>query len=165
MPKIYLRWGDLFTLFIILIMIAALIIAKDWPLRASIIVLALGGAGLILAIAQLILDITRPPEKEEARPVYEIRSFNSVDPALYSKNSMEMWAWFIGTIAMIPVLSLPVTMVLFVFLYSKIYGASWTLSFSLSGATAFFIWGLYMRLMDVYWPDSLLGNYIPLLSS
>lgn len=165
MPKIYFRWGDLFTIFVIVLLAVALLLAKEWPLRASILVLVLGGVGLLLALIQLGMDITRPPEKEEARPVYEIRSFNSVDPALYSRNSLEMWSWFAGTIAMIPVLSMPVTLTLFVFLYSKVYGASWLVSLCMGGFTAVFIWGLYMRLMDVYWPDSLLGRVIPVLAN
>ena len=37
-----------FTGFIGFIMLAALFVAKDWPIRASIIIVLLGGVGVIL---------------------------------------------------------------------------------------------------------------------
>ena len=45
-----------FTAFVVLIMLAALFVAKDWPVRASIIILLLGSIGVVLALAQLRLD-------------------------------------------------------------------------------------------------------------
>ena len=46
------RPTDFFTLFIGLAILAAMIAAWDWPLRASIIVLVLGSAGLVMVAAQ-----------------------------------------------------------------------------------------------------------------
>ena len=39
-----------FTGFIGLVMLAALFVAKDWPIRASIIILLLGSVGIILVV-------------------------------------------------------------------------------------------------------------------
>ena len=45
-----------FTAFIGLVIIGALFVAKDWPVRASIIILLLGGIGVILTGIQLAMD-------------------------------------------------------------------------------------------------------------
>ena len=57
--------GLLFTLFIGVVMASALWFARDWPIRASIGVLALGGIGVVLALWQFILDIKRSDANQE----------------------------------------------------------------------------------------------------
>jgi hypothetical protein len=52
----YGRERVLFTSFIGLLILAALFVAKDWPVRASIIILLLGSVGLVLVVCQLVLD-------------------------------------------------------------------------------------------------------------
>ena len=52
--------GLLFTLFVGAVMLSALWFARDWPIRASIGVYALGGIGVVLAIWQIVLDARRP---------------------------------------------------------------------------------------------------------
>ncbi|MEE8283823.1 MAG: hypothetical protein V3R63_02405, partial [Alphaproteobacteria bacterium] len=48
--------SDLFTVFIILVLGAAVAVASQWELRASIIILFLGSFGVVLATAQLAID-------------------------------------------------------------------------------------------------------------
>lgn len=163
MQKLNFRKADLFTVFIIAMLVTALLMSRDWPLRASILVIVLGLVGLALAIAQLVLDLRRPSSKAGNKPTYEVRNFNDADPALASKGSLEMWSWLVGLVCSIPVLGLPVTLTVFVFLYAKIYGASWKMAAFMGMGTALFIYGLYVELMDVYWPPSLLGRVFDFL--
>ena len=44
----------LFTSFVGLVIVGALFVATDWPVRASIIVLLLGSIGIVLAAMQLV---------------------------------------------------------------------------------------------------------------
>ena len=46
-----------FTAFVGLVMVAALFVAKDWPVRASIIIFLLGGVGVVLDLIQLRIDL------------------------------------------------------------------------------------------------------------
>lgn len=160
MRMVHFRWGDLFTAFIILLLAGALIEAWSWDLRASIIILSLGGVGLVLAIAQLVADLRRHPAEAAARPTYEIRSTDEADSKL-GRRSLEMWAWLVGLVLAIPIVGLPVALVTFVFVYAKVYGAGWMLATFLAGLVGAFTFGIYDRLMYVYWPESLLGKWFP----
>jgi hypothetical protein len=159
-PEVQFRPTSLFTIFIVFLLIAALIEALNWELRASIIVLVLGGAGLVLAVAQLVLELRRHPSESDSKPTYEVRSFNDADPKLLSRASMEVWAWLVGLVCAIPIVGLPVALPVFVFAYAKTYGASWKMSAFLAALIAAFIYGVYIQLMHVYWPSSLLGGLI-----
>ena len=63
--------GLLFTLFIGVVMASALWFARDWPIRASIGVYALGGIGVVLAIWQIVLDARRA-EGPQQRSQFEM---------------------------------------------------------------------------------------------
>ena len=155
------RASDLFTLFIIAILAVALIMASDWVLRASVLILVLGSAGLVLAIAQLVVDTyNRAPEKPVSGPQFEVPSFDEADPKMMGKSTLEIWLWMLGLVCAIPVIGMPIALTLFVFIYCKVYGGSWWASLFSASLIALFIWGIYIHLMHVYWPDSLLGRYI-----
>ncbi len=159
--RLRFRTSDLFTVFIIALIAGALIMASEWTLRASVLILVLGSGGLVLAIAQLFVDtFHRAPDKPVSGPQYEVPSFDEADPSMISKSTLEIWLWMVGLVCAIPIIGMPIALTLFVLLYCKIYGASWLVSLFSAGLVAVFIWGIYIRLMHVYWPDSLLGRYI-----
>ncbi len=144
----------LFTLFIVCVFIVALRASLDWPLRASILVLLLGGVGLILALSQLGMDfwgIFHEPAKAEGMS-FEV-------PLLETSSrwgNLEIWAWLIGLYAAIWLVSFPIGVPLWVFAYSKFYGSHWITSLSLTTVAWAFIYGLFDRALHVPWPDSLL---------
>ncbi len=155
------RPTDFFTLFIGLAILAAMIAAWDWPLRASIIVLVLGSAGLVMVAAQLMLDLGRNRKPaEEARLAFEIPPFEEGEPGAFRHGAAEIWAWLIGLLAAVLVVGLPVALVLFVFLYMKTYGAGWLLSLGMAAAIAAFEYGVYDRIMHVYWPEALIWRLL-----
>lgn len=151
------RPADIFTLFIGLAILAAMIAAWDWPLRASIIVLALGSAGLVMVAAQLILDLGRSRKPApEAKPAFEIPSFEEGGAEALPRGALEVWCWLIGLLLAVLVVGLPAALVLFVFLYMKSYGAGWLPSLGMAAAIAGFEYGVYDRIMHVYWPEALI---------
>ena len=151
------RPADLFTLFIGLAILAAMIAAWDWPLRASIIVLVLGSAGLVMVAAQLILDLSRSRKPTpEARPAFEIPSFEEGGAEALPCGALAVWCWLIGLLLAILAVGLPAALALFVFLYMKSYGAGWLPSLGMAAAIAGFEYGVYERIMRVYWPEALI---------
>lgn len=151
------RPADIFTLFIGLAILAAMIAAWDWPLRASIVVLALGSAGLVMVAAQLILDLGRSRKPApEAKPAFEIPSFEEGGAEALPRGALEVWCWLIGLLLAVLVVGLPAALVLFVFLYMKSYGAGWLPSLGMAAAIAGFEYGVYDRIMHVYWPEALI---------
>ncbi len=156
------RLTDLFTVFVLAVLIAAVVIASEWVLRASIIILVLGGVGIVLMTAQLLLDIfgrevvSIIPEV----PKFELPTIQDTDPKSTLWGTLEIWAWMIGFVLAVPIFGLAVGLPLFVLIYTKFYGASWRLGLILSGLIAAFIFGVYVQIMHVYWPDSLLGDLL-----
>ena len=154
------RPTDFFTLFIGLVILAAMVAAWDWPLRASIIVLVLGSAGLVMVATQLVLDLSRNRRPaEEAKLAFEIPSFDEGGGA-FQRGTLEIWCWLIGLLAGVLLVGLPAALVLFVFLYMKLHGAGWFLSLGMAAAIAGFEYGVYDRIMHVYWPEALVWRLL-----
>lgn len=139
-----------FTAFIGLVILGALFIAKDWSIRASIIILLLGGVGVILVGIQLAMDIkaARAADAQITRPTFEVQAIEHEG----RWGSLEIWAWLWGLFFAIHLIGFPIALPLFVFLYVKFYGGSWLTAVLLTALTSGFLYGVYERLLSVPWP-------------
>lgn len=145
--------GLLFTLFIGVVMASALWFARDWPVRASIGVLALGGVGVALALWQFILDAKRSDTHQERS------QFDMPATAAQSKwGNVEIWSWIVGFYVLIVTIGFPIAVPLFVIAYSKFYGASWLLGVALSAIAWGFVYGVFEKILHVPWPEPLLWS-------
>lgn len=157
----HFRASDLFTLFIIGLLVAAVVVASQWILRASVIILVLGSIGAVLATLQLVVDVFgRAPAATTAAPQYELPSFDTGDARQTFWRVIEIWAWLLGLLAAIPLIGLPVALPLLVLVYIRFYGGSWIVALSLAALIVVFIYGVYQQIMHVYWPDSYLGDWL-----
>lgn len=151
-PRMKLE-GRLFTLFIGIVMAAALWFARDWPIRASIGVLVLGSIGVVLAVWQLALE-ARKSTASVQRSQFEI-------PLAESEGrwgNVEIWCWIVGFYVLIVSIGFPVAVPLFVLAYSKIYGASWLLGITLSAIAWSFVYGVFEKILHVPWPTPLIQS-------
>ena len=144
-----------FTSFIGLIIVAALFISLDWPVRASIVILLLGSIGIVLTTIQLIFDfkVMRGDNRKAARPTFEVEALEHQG----RWGSLEIWAWLWGLFLAIHLIGMPIALPLFVFLYTKLYGGSWTAALILAGGTWGFLYGVFEQLLHVPWPKPWLG--------
>jgi hypothetical protein len=145
----------LFTSFVGLVMLAALFVAKDWPIRASIIILLLGGVGVVLDLIQLRIDFRamRAKEAKVLRPTFEVEALQHQG----RWGSLEIWAWLWGLFFAVHLIGFPIALPLFVFLYIKWYGGSWVTAILLTVVTWGFLYGIYDYLLHVPWPKPWLG--------
>ena len=154
--------ADLFTVFIIAVMAGAVAVASQWELRASIIILVLGSVGVVLASAQLVMDLffRSASGAVTAKPLMELPTFDDPDPKAKFRGTLEIWAWLLGMLVLIKIIGLQFALPLFVLVYTKFYGASWRLGILLAALIAAFIFGVYDNIMHVYWPEYLLGDFL-----
>jgi hypothetical protein len=145
--------GLLFTLFIGMVLASALWFARDWPIRASIGVYALGGIGVVLAVWQIILDVKRPEGPRE-RSQFELPTADAES----KWGNVEIWSWIIGFYLLIVTLGFPIAVPLFVFVYSKFYGAGWLLSLTLGSISWGFVYGVFDKILHVPWPAPLIAS-------
>jgi len=152
--------SDLFTVFVILLLAAAVAIASQWVLRASIIILLLGSLGVVLATAQLVMDVfpRRRATAAPARPTMELPIFEDKNPKETLRGTFEIWGWLVGLLVLIRIIGLDLGLPVFVLAYARFYGASWRLCAILALMIGTFIFGIYDQIMHVYWPESVLGD-------
>jgi putative tricarboxylic transport membrane protein len=140
----------IFTSFIGLVMAAALFVATDWPIRASIIILLLGAVGIFLAVTQLAADLRalRGGGPKTIQPTFEVQAIEHQG----RWGSLEIWAWLWGLFFAIHLIGFPIALPLFVFLYVKVYGGSWWTTILLSAGTWIVIYTIYDYVLSVPWP-------------
>jgi hypothetical protein len=140
----------IFTAFIGLVIAAALFVAKDWPIRASIIILLLGGVGVVLAGAQLVADLKalRVGNSKLLRPTFEVQAIEHQG----RWGSLEIWAWLWALFFAIHLIGFPIALPLFVFFYVKLYGGNWWTTILLSAGTWIVIYTIYDYVLSVPWP-------------
>jgi hypothetical protein len=148
-----------FTSFIGLVILVALLVAKDWPIRASIIILLLGGIGIVLALVQLLFDIKNlHAEQKHERPTFETAAVEHQG----RWGTLEIWGWLLGLFLAIQLIGFPVALPLFVFLYVKLYGGSWPTAVLLAAVTWGFLVGVFDEVLSVHWPEPWLARLLPL---
>ena len=149
----------LFTSFIGLVVVVALFISLDWPVRASIVILLLGSIGIVLTAIQLVFDlkVLRGDRLKATRPTFEVEALEHQG----RWGSLEIWAWLWGLFLAIHLIGMPIALPLFVFLYTKLYGGSWTAALILAAGTWGFLYGVFEQLLHVPWPKPWLGFLLP----
>ena len=147
----------LFSLFIFLVLIGAVLVASQWILRASIIVLLLGGVGIVLALFQLVSEFKSTSEslKASAGIAFETPQVKSDS----RWGNLEIWSWILGFYVGILLVGFLIAVPLFVLVYSKIYGAGWPVSLGLSLFCWGFVYGIFDQLMHVPWPRAFLFSF------
>jgi hypothetical protein len=70
------------------------------------------------------------------------------------------WGWLLGILCAIWVISFKVTVPLFVFLYSKVYGARWYTSLILAAVAFGFLYLLFEQMAHAIWPEPLVLKLI-----
>jgi hypothetical protein len=145
----------IFTAFIGLVIIGALFVAREWPVRASIIILLLGGIGVILTGIQLAMDYKamRTEKSQITRLTFEVQAIEHQG----RWGSLEIWAWLWGLFFAIHLIGFPIALPLFVFLYVKLYGGAWLTTIILTAVTWGFLYGIYEYVLSVPWPKPLLA--------
>ena len=144
----------LFTFVIGLALAFAVLTAWSWPLRASIIVLTLGGVGVVLALIQFALDLMRA---KSGSPVGTGRVLDTPQVESGSRwRNLEAWGWIIAFYLAIHVIGFMAAAPIFTFAYAKIYGAGWRVALVLSAVAWGFLYGIFEKILHVPWPEPLL---------
>ena len=148
-----------FTAFIGLVVVGALLVAKDWPVRASIVILLLGSIGVALALAQLVIDTRalRAGAHRTERPTYEVKALEHEG----RWGSLEIWAWLWGLFFAIHLIGFQAALPIFVFSYVKLYGGGWATACILTAGTWAFLYGIFEQVLHVPWPKPWLQFLIP----
>lgn len=147
--------GMLLTLFFALVFLWALFCARNWPLRASILILVIGAFALVLCVVQLWQDLCTQ-EGDTKKEIMDVPEYQGEDSrSLVLVRTLHTWAWLAGLTFSIWVIGFTVALPLFTLVYSKIYGARWRLSIFLATLIFGLLYGFMELVMGVDWPEPL----------
>jgi Tripartite tricarboxylate transporter TctB family len=112
------RGSILFCVFLIVIAVGSIVLARGWVIKASLFPLSVGIPLLVLATIQLLIVLFGQPESGESDAM-DIDFATDVPVELVRRRVLGVFAWIVGFIAMVYFLGFPLTVPLFIFLYLK----------------------------------------------
>lgn len=129
--------------------------ARAWRLQARLYPWAIGVPTLLLALVQLVLDFRGGVEKKvEGEAPVDFQFTQHSDPVMVRKRTFNIFAWIIGFFLAVWLLGFSAAIILLVFLYLKVQSHEpWILTLVLTGSAWMLYWGLFVRLLNLPFPD------------
>ncbi|HEX2227757.1 MAG TPA: tripartite tricarboxylate transporter TctB family protein [Candidatus Binatia bacterium] len=157
-----MKTGNIFFgLFLVALAGYVIYTASQWSFKTGFFPLAVAVPLMVLALLHLLLDLFGRPEANAERAAEA--EFSSVGSATDARRrALAMFAWIAGFIALVYLVSFPVAVPLFMFLYLKLQSqVSLLRSVVLTAITWIFYHALFERLINLRfesgWVQTTLG--------
>ena len=164
-----LRPQAIFTLAIIVLVVAALIDSTDWPLKAQLVPRTACYAALIAAGLNLLTELfgadrlVATVEKEGVR-ADEDNPADRLPTKLMLRRAAGYFGWLAGFIGLAAVIGLLPAIALFIFGFMRLnFGEPWRRAALLAVCTTAFAYVVFDRGLSVPWPTAVIGNLFPAL--
>ena len=160
------RPAALFSIVVLIFFCVFLYEAKDWRMQARLYPLAIGIPMLICAIIQVILDLKGVKAKQSSDGAPMDFQFQQADvsPEDVRKRTITMFSWMFGFFAMIWLVGYVIAIPLMVFGYLKFQSSeSWGLSITLTVIAFVFFYALFVRLLNLPFPDGAVQTMLGLV--
>jgi len=157
-----IRPAAIFSFCSLIFFIVFVYLAKDWRMQARLYPFAIGIPMLILAIIQVYFDLKGVQSKPDAggAPV-DFQVTQTVDPIVAKKRAIIIFSWIVGFLVGIWLLGFSIAIALMVFGYLKIQSKEpWGLSIILTCAAWFSYCGLFVRLLNLPFPEGIILTYL-----
>jgi hypothetical protein len=141
---------------IVAVILVALITAREWPLRASILVVLLGTIGLIIGLIQLYVETRPGTSSDKTKSGMDIEADEEQMGAQANRRTIAIWAWFGGLILGIWLIGFQIAVTAFAFAYSKVNGSRWLVALALAAVSYLLCWILFDVIIHIVWPEPLL---------
>lgn len=138
--------------------------AQEWRLQARLYPWAIGIPMLVLAIVQVIMDLrgVKAKESADATPM-DFQFTKDVEPAVAKKRAITMFSWLLGFFFAIWIVGFNIAIPLMMFTYMKFQGKEpWVLSIVLTVVAFIFYYALFVKLLNLPFPEGLLIAYLGL---
>ncbi len=150
-----------FTLFFLVIFLAAAVIGWDWPNIAKIMPVYVAAVpGIILTLVQLYRDATgweRARRGSSGGMDMDEVSGVQLDRQTELRRTVAYFAWFIGGALGIWLLGLTISLPLLIFFYALIEGKEkWYVALLMGECAYLFLWGVFEYMLETRWPPGML---------
>jgi len=137
--------------------------ALEWPLKASLFPIVISVPVFLMALADLVLNLTAG-WKQEKKSVIDFKFSEDVDKQLALRRTLLTFGWLLAFFLMVILLGFPVTVPLFVFCYLKFQAReSWKLSLIITLSIWGAFWGLFIWLLHTRFPKGWLFQWLSVL--
>jgi hypothetical protein len=152
----------LFSLGLAALAVFAIVSASSWPLKARLFPLATAIPLLVLALAQLFLDL-RGKAEETGGPARDVSFSTDIPPAIARRRTLLTFAWMAGFVVLVFLVGFPLAVPLFVFSYLTFQSAEglWR-SLVLTAAAWGFFHGLFERALRLPFGSGFVQNWLGL---
>lgn len=134
--------------------------ALAWPTKAALFPLAIAIPVFCLAAAEVLWVLLGAAEKNEAM---DFQLSTHIPQKLVLRRTALAFGWILGFFAAIYLVSFPIAVPLFVFLYLKIQGREgWLISLIFPLGVWAFFYGLFDYLLHLPFPDGLIQTALGL---
>ena len=161
-----LRPAALFSLIVLIFFCVFVYEAKEWRMQARLYPFAIGIPMLIFAIVQFILDLKGVKAKQsssDGAPMDFQFQQTDVSPEDVRKRTITMFSWMFGFFAAIWLVGYVIAIPLMVFGYLKFQSNErWGLSIMLTVIAFVFFYALFVRLLNLPFPDGTLQTMLGL---
>ena len=149
-----------FTIFFLIVFLAAAIAGWNWPNIAKIMPVYVAAIpGLLLVCLQLYRDATGWEQNRTSSGGIDMDEVSDVrrDRRTEIRRTVSYFAWFIGGALGLWLLGLVISLPLLVFLYGLVEGRErWLTALIMGVCTYALVWGLFEYLLDTRWPPGIL---------
>lgn len=156
-----LRLHSLFTIAVIVVMALAVWEAREWPLRASILILVLGSAGILMGLVQLAHELRHHAGIQSSG--MDIDVDEELTGAHATPRILKFAAWLVGLLTGIWMFGFTVSIPIYSLLYARLNGARWLIAVVIAVVNFIFLQGVFEQIIHVPWPDPFLQRWIPFL--
>jgi len=151
-----LRPPAIFSLLALIFFCVFVYEAQGWRMQARLYPYVIGIPMLILAVIQFVLDLkgVKAKESSDAPMDFQFTAGKDLPPEVVRLRTITMFSWLFGFFFAIWLVGYPIAIPLLVFSYLKFQsGESWILTIVLTTLAFIFFWILFVRLLNLPFPE------------
>jgi hypothetical protein len=139
-------------------------LAQEWRMQARLYPFVIGFPMIILAAIQVILDLkgVKAKQSADATPM-DFQFSQTTDPVTARKRTIVMFSWFLGFFFGLWLVGFQIAIPIMMLTYFKFQGQEpWGLSIALTGIAWVFFYGLFVKLLNLPFPDGQVQTWLGL---
>jgi hypothetical protein len=154
----------LFDAFFFVLITGAVATAWQWPFATGLFPLTIGIPVLVVALGQLVKDIVvsqggTDGNDKPAQRIRDIAVDHSIPTNLVVERAGSFFLCALGFFATILLVGFKIAVPIFMAVYLRLFSkAGWVLTLILTGLMTALVLGVFDEILNVPWPDSLLGD-------
>lgn len=154
----------LFDTFFFVLITSAVATAWQWPFATGLFPLTIGIPVMFVALGQLLKDVVGRRSEAGEGPKERIRDIEvdrSIPTNVVLQRAGAFYLYALGFLALILVVGFKFAVPTFMLVYLRFAShAGWALTMILTGLMAALVLGVFDNILNVPWPDSLLGSLL-----